>query len=45
MLHNSRGKSAEKTLHDDMILICLHLTESSQSINSCLLPVGRDNVA
>jgi hypothetical protein len=41
MLHNSQGKSAEKTLHDDFILTCIHLTESSQSVH---LPVdARDS--
>jgi len=43
-LPKGRGKSAEKTLHDDFVLACIHLTESPQSAHSCLLPVGKDNV-
>jgi hypothetical protein len=33
-LHDSRGKGAEKTLHDDFVLICIHLTATSQSVHS-----------
>jgi len=34
-LYKCRGKDAEKTLHDDFVLICIHLTASSQAVRSC----------
>ena len=35
IVYKSRGKGAEKTLHDDFVLICIHLTATSESICSC----------
>jgi hypothetical protein len=41
-LHTIRGKGAEKTLHDDAVQICIHLTESSQSVEACFAPVDHN---
>jgi hypothetical protein len=44
MSHKSRGRGAEKTLHDDFILFRIHLTARLQSVYSCCEPVGMTKV-
>jgi len=37
----SRSKGAEKTVHDDFVQLCIHLTANSQAVYSCFAPVDQ----
>jgi hypothetical protein len=42
-LHKSRSKGAEKTLYNDFVPVCIHLTASPQSVYSCFAPVDHNS--
>jgi hypothetical protein len=44
-LHICRGKGAEKSLHDDFVHICIHLTATSLSMHSCFALVDHSKKA
>ena len=44
MFHKSRGRGVEKTLHDDFVHICIHLTARERSVYFCIAQAGMTKV-